>query len=160
MPVALAALEEHFWERFCAAAGAPGLRRLHLRRDPAARRAVAAVIRTRPASQWADLAAAHDLPLEPVRSAAQAAAHPQAVDRGVLAQGPRGLPRLAFPAVIDGARPRAAGAAPELGADTDRVLAELGIEMGALERRRAGVGRRLSLRRWVARWWAGRAGSG
>jgi crotonobetainyl-CoA:carnitine CoA-transferase CaiB-like acyl-CoA transferase len=160
VPVALAALEEHFWERFCAAAGAPGLLRLHLRRGPAARRAVAAVIRTRSAAEWAALAAAHDLPLEPVRSAAEAAGHPQAEHRGVLGHGPRGLPRLAFPARIDGARPRAADAAPGLGADTDRVLAELGIEMTALRRRAAGVGRRFSLRRWVARWWMGRAGSG
>lgn len=160
VPVALAALEEHFWQRFCAAAGAPGLRRLQLRRDPAARRAVATVIATRPAAEWAELAAAHDLPLEPVRSAAEAAAHPQTDHRGVLAHVFGGLPRVAFPARIDGARPRAADAAPELGADTGRVLAELGLDLPARERRRAGIGRRFSLRRWLARWWAGRTGSG
>lgn len=160
VPIALAALEGHFWERFCAAAEAPGLRRLHLRRDPAAKRAVAAVIAARPAAEWAELAAEHDLPVAPVHSAAQAAAHPQAAHRALLAHDSEGRPRLAFPAQFDGTRPRAPGAAPEIGADTDRLLAELGLEVPALRRRAAGIGRRFSLRRAIARWWAGKVGSG
>jgi crotonobetainyl-CoA:carnitine CoA-transferase CaiB-like acyl-CoA transferase len=151
VPIALAALEPHFWRRFCAAAGAPGLRRLHLRRDPAARRAVAAVIAARPAAEWAALAAEHDLPLEPVRSAAEAAAHPQAAPAGVLAEGPGGLRRLAFPARFAGSRPPAAAAPPALGADTDRLLAELGVEIPLSRRRTAGVGSRLGIRRFLAR---------
>jgi len=151
VPIALAGLERHFWLRFCAAAGAPGLRRLHLRRDAAARAAVAAVIAARPAAEWEVLAAAHDLPLEPVRSAGEAAADPRA-HRGVLGRDPAGLPRLAFPARFDGTRPCAGVAAPGLGAGTERVLAEIGAEVPARRRRIAGVGPRFSLRRLLARW--------
>jgi crotonobetainyl-CoA:carnitine CoA-transferase CaiB-like acyl-CoA transferase len=156
VPIALAALERHFWLRFCAAAEAPGLRRLHLRRDAAARAAVAAVIAARPAAEWEVMAAGHDLPLERVRSAAEAAADPRAGRAGVLARGPAGLPRVAFPARFDGDRPPAAAVAPALGADTDRLLAELGIDVPGHRRRAAGVGLRFTLRGLVARWLAKR----
>ncbi len=112
------------------------------------------MIAARPAAAWAALAAEHDLPLEPVRSAAEAAADPRAETSGVLTTKAGTPPRLAFPARFDGARPRAAPDTAEIGADTDRLLAELGIDLPAHRRRAAGVGRRLGLRRLLARWWS------
>lgn len=150
--LAVAALEPHFWHRLCHAAGAPELEARQYSRDPADRLRVAAMIKERSAGQWAELAAEHDLPVEPVRSAAAAAAHPQAEHRGVLDRGADGLPRLAFPALFDGARPRAAERVPRLGGDTGRLLEELGMEMGLLRRFSGGVGRRFSLKRVLARW--------
>jgi crotonobetainyl-CoA:carnitine CoA-transferase CaiB-like acyl-CoA transferase len=124
------------------------------------RSAVAAVIASRPAAEWEALAAEHDLPLEPVRSATEAAAHPQAGPAGVLTRGSGGIPRLAFPARFDGDRPRAGGAAPALGADTERLLDELGLDIRTDRRRAVGVGRQSGLadrlRRRLARWRARR----
>jgi crotonobetainyl-CoA:carnitine CoA-transferase CaiB-like acyl-CoA transferase len=91
-----------------------------------------------------------DVPVEPVLSAAEAAEHPQARARGLLHRGDDGLLRLAYPARIDGRRPTAGDRFPELGEDTDRLLEELGAEAAAMtphQRRRAGVGRRFSLKR-------------
>ena len=152
-PLALAALEPHFWRRFCRVAGRKDLERLHLSRDPAARQAVAEVIASRTRAEWQEVAAAHDLPLEPVLSAAEAAAHPQAAARDLLRHDPRALPHLAFPARFDGERPRAGDSLPDLGEHTQALLAERGLRARRLALR-SGVGKRFSLRRLLARWLA------
>ena len=69
--------------------------------------------------------------------------------------------RLGYPAKIDGQRPRAGDAFPGLGEHTDAVLQELGVgtELSPGERRRGGVGKAWSLKRWankVAIRWASR----
>ena len=150
--VALACLERHFWERFCAAVGREDLVRRHLDTRPEAKRAVQAVVGARTRDEWAALAREHDLPIEPVLSAAEARAHPQARLRAVVGAGDDGLPRVAFPARFDGERPAASGRVPGLGEDTDAVLAELGVPMTGREKRAAGVGRRRDVRRVVAGW--------
>lgn len=151
--LALAALEPKFWHRFCRLVGRPDLRRRQYSADPAVRAKVAAVVARRTRKEWAALAASEDLPLEPVLSAAEALEHPQAVARGVVGRARDGLPRLAFPARFDGARPRAREGFPDLGRDTRAVLAESGQEVpgSPLGRRRGGVGRRFSARRALAR---------
>ena len=65
-----------------------------------------------------------------------------------------GRPDLGFPARFDGQRPRSGRRVPELGQDTSRLVTEAGFTDDDLPRlqRRAGVGRRFSLRRWLARW--------
>jgi crotonobetainyl-CoA:carnitine CoA-transferase CaiB-like acyl-CoA transferase len=156
--IALACLEPHFWQRFCAAAGRPDLVKLHLDTRPAAKRRVQELVGSRPRADWEALAAEHDLPLEPVLAAAEAADHPQARHRALVTTGPDGLPRLAYPARIDGERPEAPERLPRLGADTDAVLAELEIELPSGERRAAGVGRRLGWKRALARWQMRRQG--
>jgi crotonobetainyl-CoA:carnitine CoA-transferase CaiB-like acyl-CoA transferase len=97
-----------------------------------------------------------------VHTTGEALAHPQVAARGLARRAADGLLRLGFPARLDGARPRAAEAVPELGADTVRVLAEHGLDRGRSPRvlRDEGVGprppagsarvRRL-LRRWLSR---------
>jgi crotonobetainyl-CoA:carnitine CoA-transferase CaiB-like acyl-CoA transferase len=84
-----------------------------------------------------------------VLSAAEARAHPQTHERGVLSDGPDSLTRLAFPALLDGERPRAGDRVPALGEHTESVLAELGMED---VRKRPGIGRRFSVKRMLMRW--------
>lgn len=152
-PLAVAALERHFWRRLCAVVGRRDLVRRQYERGPAAHAAVATLVASRPLAEWQALAAQHDLPLEVVRTAAAAAVHPQQLARELLARGADGLPRLRFPARFDGERPAAAGEMPQLGADTAAVLEASGEDgraaLAAGPRR--GVGHRPSLRRWLAR---------
>lgn len=153
--LAVAPLEQHFWRRFCRAAGREDLLRLQYEETPAARDRVAALVAGKTLDAWREILAAVDLPIEPVLTPAEAAHHPQAIHRQVLVRGGDGLYRLAFPARIDGERPRAGERYPTLGEDTDRWARELGVEelpAGRRRRRRAGVGPRASLRRWMLRW--------
>lgn len=152
--VALAFLEPHFWHRFCHAAERPELVGNHLDRGTGFRRKLERLIRTRTRAQWAELFVAHDLPAGPVLSAAEARASAQAEARGVVRAGDDGLPRLAFPARIDGRRPAAAGRLPTLGEATDDLLEELGApeaRQSRWRRRKAGVGARFSWKRLLRR---------
>ena len=153
--LALAALEPHFWQRFCRAAGRPDLIRLQYSPEPRARRQVERLLAGRTRDQWMELCRREDVPAEPVLTAAEARAHPQAQARGVLQEGDDGLPRLAFPARFDGERPRAAALFPELGSRTEDLLRELGrpeAELPERQRRKLGLAPRAAWQRWLARW--------
>jgi alpha-methylacyl-CoA racemase len=144
--LALGALEPHFWERFCRLAERKDLLRRQYSSSLRVRRAMGDLIRGRTLREWMALLNQEDVPVEPILSAAEAKEHPQVLERGVLATGPDRLPRLAFPARLDGERPAAGGKVPELGEQTKAVLEEFGAAdlAGA-----PGVGRRLSFRRWL-----------
>ncbi len=153
--LAVSALEEHFWRRFCEAARRPDLLKLQYREDAEAHARVAEMVAGRTLAAWTELLATIDVPIEPVLSSAEAAEHPQAEARGLLRRGADGLPRLAFPARIGGARPAAAERYPALGEDTDRIVGEVGGEAAELTpraRRKAGIGRRWSWKRAITRW--------
>ncbi len=110
---------------------------------------MAALVGSRSRAEWEELFAEHDLPAGPVLSAAESRAHPQVRRRALLTEGPDGLVRLGFPALVDGERPRSLGRVPELGEDTDELLAELGCPEAALgrrARRAAGIGPRRTLK--------------
>jgi crotonobetainyl-CoA:carnitine CoA-transferase CaiB-like acyl-CoA transferase len=152
--LAVGALEPHFWQRFCEAAGRRDLRRSQYSTRERARQRVAKLVASRTREEWARLLAEHDVPVEPVLAAGEAALHQQVAARDLLRRGPDGLPRLGFPARFDGARPRAGEELPELGADTDAVLAEcdLGADRTRRELRAEGVGRRpRGTRAWLRR---------
>jgi crotonobetainyl-CoA:carnitine CoA-transferase CaiB-like acyl-CoA transferase len=97
--VACAALEDHFWARFCKIIGlAPEL--ADDRRDAdATGRAVAALIAARPASEWEPLFAAADCCVTIVRSLDEALADPHFVARGLFgtAREDGSLPPLPVP---------------------------------------------------------------
>lgn len=73
--LAVAALEPHFWERFCRAIERPDLVSQHLDADQRAVMAeVAAVIASRPLDTWGAVFATVDACVTPVRTVAEAAA--------------------------------------------------------------------------------------
>ncbi|HEV8579640.1 MAG TPA: CaiB/BaiF CoA-transferase family protein [Thermoanaerobaculia bacterium] len=147
--LALAALESHFWERFCRAARREDLIAKQYDTAPEIHRQMTELIRSRTLADWMELALREDVPVEPVLSAAEARVHPQVAARALLDNGPEGLPRLAFPSRLDGERPRAGDRIPKLGEQTKALLAELGIPREVAKA--GGVGRRFSLKRWLAR---------
>ena len=156
--LALAALEPRFWLKFCAAVERKDLRTKQFSAEPAVRRQVADVVASRTREEWAVLMAEHDIPAEPVLSMAESLEHPQVRARDMVRRDPSGFVHLGYPAKIDGERPRSSPELRALGADTDAVLQELGLATGLspLGKRRAGVGKRFSVRRWatktVAEW--------
>jgi crotonobetainyl-CoA:carnitine CoA-transferase CaiB-like acyl-CoA transferase len=152
-PIAVAALEPHFWRRFCAAVERRDLVHSQYARGPRARQKVAKLIASRTGEEWSALLAEHDVPVEPVLALGEALAHPQVAARELLRRGDDGLPRLGFPARFDGERPRGGEAVGALGADTIAMLAEHGLaaEGSGRQLRRLGVGRRPSVRGWLRR---------
>lgn len=150
---ALAALEPKFWQRFVRAVDRPDLEPLHVSDDPRAHEALEDLLAERTRDEWRELCEREDLPGEPVLSAAEARMHPQMQARRVVVEH-HGMLELDFPARFDGRRPASGRRVPELGQDTDRLLAEVGLTREDLPRarRRAGVGRRFSLKRLLARW--------
>jgi alpha-methylacyl-CoA racemase len=148
--LALAALEPHFWRRFCVAAGRKDLAGKQYSASRRVHRKVAALIRSRTRAEWLELLAREDIPAEMVLTAAEAREHPQTRARGVLADSPEGLPRLGFPARLDGERPRANPRVPAHGEHTRAILEEFGLQGYEVA---YGVGRRFSWKRWLARWW-------
>lgn len=148
--LALAALEPHFWRRFCVATGRKDLIRKQYSASRRGHRKVAALIRSRTRAEWLELLAREDIPAEMVLSAAEAREHPQTLVRGVLSDGPDALPRLAFPARLDGERPHTAPRVPGHGEHTRAILEEFGLQG---YEQAYGVGRRFSWKRLLARWW-------
>ena len=119
--------------------------------DGSVHREVAKIVAGRTRSEWRRLCDEHDIPAEPVRSLSEALDHPQVHERELLRPGPEELPRLGFPALVDGVRPRAGEAFPQLGEHTERLVEELDLAPGLSrrKRRRAGIGRRFSVKRWL-----------
>lgn len=138
--------------RVCAIAGHPELAadpryatnpaRVANRADLVAR--LAAILATRPSGQWLAAFEAAGVPAGPINSVAEAFADPQVVARGLrldmeTADG-RTVPGVASPLRFAGEPRPAATAPPRLGADTDAVLAELGLNPGEIAAlRRDGV---------------------
>lgn len=150
--LALAALEPKFWTRLCTALGEKALIRQQFSGDPAVRRRVEQLIRSRTAAEWSALMAELDIPAEVVLSLSESLEHPQVRARGLVRRGHDGLLRLGFPALFDGERPVGDERFPELGGDTDAVLRDHGLDAGLTrsDRRRGGIGQRFSFRRWAA----------
>lgn len=179
-------LEPRFWHRLVEVVERPELKLRQYRGDEGTWRMARQLFASRTAAEWAELAAAHDLPIEPVLSPSEALRHPQNVARGVLVEVSDGTSRLGFPAKFDGRRPMARSArvpapagptgdpeaiggpaeddgsgevarVPGLGEHTEAIVGETGID--------AGVGRRdlkkggVGRQRSLKRWAMRAAGS-
>ncbi len=155
--LALGALERRFWKELCKAVDRKDLTLRQYSSDPAVRREVASLVAGRTRAEWARLMAEHDIPAEPVLSLSESLAHPQVRHRDLLRPGTDELPRLGFPALIDGDRPRGGEPFPELGEHTEAIVEEFGLASNLSRQRRhfAGIGRRLGVKRWLYRF-AGR----
>jgi len=135
--LALAALEPRFWQRLCRALGRKDLIFKQYARDAGVRRQVAALVAERTRAEWALFMAEHDVPAEPVLSLSEALAHPQVRHRELVRPGDDQLPRLGYPALVDGERPRGGEHFPELGEHTEAVLDELGYAPEEIDALRA-----------------------
>jgi crotonobetainyl-CoA:carnitine CoA-transferase CaiB-like acyl-CoA transferase len=155
--LAVAALEPRFWQKLCRALGRKDLIFKQYARDAGVRRQVAALMAERTRAEWAQFMAEHDVPAEPVLSLSEALAHPQVRHRELVRPGEDELPRLGYPALIDGERPRGGARFPELGEHTEALVREFGLarQLSRGRRRFAGIGRRFSVKRWLLRF-AGR----
>jgi crotonobetainyl-CoA:carnitine CoA-transferase CaiB-like acyl-CoA transferase len=129
--VALGALEPKFWAAFCHGVGRPDL--VGRQNDPAVAAELEAIFATRTREAWAAFDDEHGCCLEPVRDLGEAlAAAPEAIVE-VDQPGAAAPVRLLGPPVglsrtpPDGTRP-----GPSLGADTDAVLRELGLDEAAI----------------------------
>jgi crotonobetainyl-CoA:carnitine CoA-transferase CaiB-like acyl-CoA transferase len=120
--VTLAALEAKFWREFCVVVGRPDLADEHLdpERQAMLHDEVARIIAGNTQEYWLEVAKRHDVCLGPVRSQAEALADGSLRDPSW--PGPFASPLTATPA-------------PELGADTRRILIdELGCDPGEVAR--------------------------
>jgi len=137
----LGILEEHFWQNFVKLApeladerfAADGKRRAH--GDELSRR-LEEVIRRKPAAEWLRLLEEHDVPVDLCVTPAEAASHPQLVERGATERG-----YAKFPVWANGRRGgQIRRGTPELGEHAREVLVELGFDDGEIaDLRRKGV---------------------
>lgn len=122
--LALGALEEKFWTIFCDTVGRPDLSTRH-RSDPADQAAllqeIRELFRTRTQSEWLAFFEGRDVCLSPVNTPAEAFNDPNIASRGTVVAG-TGLRSVRSPF---GLAPAPLAPAPELGQNTEEVLASL-----------------------------------
>jgi len=142
--LALAAFEEHFWQRFCDVTGLAQWKDQQwpegLARD-AQRQALAALFATRTRDDWCRVLADHDLPVTPVNTMGEALADPQVAARGLVqhmehpVEGT--IPQLGFPVKFSDTPGRLRRPPPMLGEHSEEILAELGYDAAAIDQMRA-----------------------
>lgn len=128
--IALGALEPKFFLNFCAAVQRPDLAKLPLAPGEAGaplRTGLAALFRTRTRDDWDRDLGGRDCCVSAVLSPEEARANPQVRARALAAEQD-GRPVAGHPLRFPGLPPTELAAAPALGADTQSVLAGLGLD--------------------------------
>ncbi|MFN3580179.1 MAG: CaiB/BaiF CoA transferase family protein [Pseudomonas sp.] len=132
--MAVGSLEPQFMQLLCATLGRPELASLGLSRQPEQMQRLKTGLKQAFAEQdfavWCERFAAVDACVEPVLSLPEALAHPQAQARGLVTQVPVGegcQAQMACPIVFGSELPAPRHIGKPLGADTERVLAALGL---------------------------------
>jgi crotonobetainyl-CoA:carnitine CoA-transferase CaiB-like acyl-CoA transferase len=140
--VSLGALEPKFWQNWCTGVGRPDLAEKQFEHpDSEAGAEVAAVFRDRTRDEWTAFAGEHDCCLEPILDLDEVLDSELVRARGMVVEldqpgiGP--VKQVGAPIKLSRTPPDPTGAAPALGADTDDVLREIGVDPGPL--REAGV---------------------
>ncbi len=142
-PVALAALEPKFWERFCLAVSRADLieRYLLAERQAMLIGELKALFAQKPASEWAVLLEPADCCFSLVLTPEQSLHNPHLQARGALEVDDQGSVHLRSPIHLDGITSETSPSPPPaMGADTDLILQNMGYseeEISAL--RSAGV---------------------
>lgn len=137
--MAVGALEEKFWFLVCDTLGRPDLKRAHLDTGEAgdhARAEVAAIFRSRTQQEWIVVFDAVDCCVTPVLRLEESLENAQLVARGMVTEV-AGVRQFAPPVRLCGFEPGPFAAAPAAGADSDSVLAELGLGTAEIDRLRA-----------------------
>ncbi len=131
--VSLGALEPKFWQNWCNGVGRPDLIEKQFEHpDSEAGAQIAAVFRERTRDEWTAFAGEHDCCLEPILDLDEALASDLVKARGMVVEldqpgiGP--VKQVGAPIKLSRTPADTSGAAPALGADTDDVLRELGID--------------------------------
>lgn len=135
--MAVGALEEKFWHLLCDTLGRADLKPAHLARDAAGERAraeLAAVFRTHSQAHWTALFGTVDCCVTPVLRLEEALSDEQ-VRRAVVEAN--GLRQFAPPVAMSEFSLGQPGPAPEQGAHSAEILAELGLDSGEIETLRA-----------------------
>jgi alpha-methylacyl-CoA racemase len=130
--LALGALEPKFWNGFCDRIGRPDLAPLQAAQGDDQKRVlddVRAIMRTRTRDEWLAAFADADVCLTPVTTLQEALSDPHLAARGVFARA--GVVTYIAPPHVE-VRP-----APSLGADTDDVLEQVGVNAAERSRLRA-----------------------
>ena len=131
--VTLGALEEHFWERFCDAAGVPELKADQFPDGEARSRQFEQldhVFAQRTRAEWVALFFKHDIPGGPVNTMREAFEDPHVKAREMVMHVDHPvegrIPQLGFPVKFSGTPGRITSPPPTLGQHTNAVLERLG----------------------------------
>jgi alpha-methylacyl-CoA racemase len=131
--VSLGALEPKFWQNWCNGAGRPDLIEKQFEHpDSEAGAEIAAVFRGRTRDEWTAFAGEHDCCLEPILDLDEVLASDLVRARGMVVEldqpgiGP--VKQVGAPIKLSRTPADTTGAAPALGADTDDVLREIGVD--------------------------------
>lgn len=131
--MAVAPLEEKFWQVFCDAIGRPEWKpRYEQTTDPVLRRELEAMFAERTQAEWAAFFEDYDCCVTPVLPLEEVLAHPQTQARG-MALRVDGMTQYAPPFRISGWDFSVERAAPTPGRDTETVLAELGYSTDEID---------------------------
>lgn len=137
--MAVGALEEKFWFQLCDTLGCGGLKPAHLdtgEEGARARDTLSAIFRSRSQQEWTSLFDGVDCCVTPVLRLEESLDNPQVQARGMV-QVVGGVRQFGPPVRLSGYVPDAPTPAPAAGADTDELLARLGVDAAEIERLRA-----------------------
>jgi crotonobetainyl-CoA:carnitine CoA-transferase CaiB-like acyl-CoA transferase len=131
--VSLGALEPKFWQNWCNGVGRPDLIEKQFEHpDSDAGAEIAAVFRERTRDEWAQFAGEHDCCLEPILELDEVLDSELVRARGMVVEldqpGIGAVKQVGAPIKLSRTPADTTGAAPGLGADTDDVLREVGID--------------------------------
>jgi crotonobetainyl-CoA:carnitine CoA-transferase CaiB-like acyl-CoA transferase len=131
--VSLGALEPKFWQNWCAGVERPDLVEKQFEHpDSDAGAEIAAVFRQRTRDEWEAFAGAHDCCLEPILDLDEALGSELVRARRMVVEldqpGIGKVKQVGTPIRLSRTPADTSGAAPALGADTDEVLREIGID--------------------------------
>ena len=131
--VSLGALEPKFWQNWCNGVERPDLiEKQFVHPDSDAGAEIAAVFKERTRDEWTAFAGEHDCCLEPILDLDEALGSELVRARGMVVEldqpgiGP--VKQVGAPIKLSRTPADTTGAAPPLGADTDDVLREIGID--------------------------------
>jgi len=136
--LAVGAVENRFWQNLCDHLGRPEYGPLQY--DEAHREEIIAFLRDRfrqqPLENWERELSGLDVCVTPVKSVAEALADPLFRERGMLAAGDQDDDTLGVPVKMGATPGGVRSVPPAFGADTDRILEELGYRRAEIDKMR------------------------